>query len=251
MIRFSSNFRWLLTIAAVAGALLFTGSTDAGPVVFVFVMAGWVASICVHEFGHAFAARLGGDHSATTAAYLDFDPARYVDPVGSLLWPTLLVAIGAFGFPGGAVYLNIGALRSDLWRSVVSAAGPFASLLCALLLALPLAFGLEDRIGTLTFWSAVALLAELQVVGVLLNLLPIPSFDGWGILEPHLPIALRRAVEPIRPVAALVVLAALVMVPPIGHAFFNTAGVLTSLLGVDPGLSWDGWENFRFWRQAG
>lgn len=248
MIGFSSNFRWLLLIVAVAGALLFTGSTDAGPVVFVFVMAGWVASICVHEFGHAFAARLGGDHSATTAAYLDFDPARYIDPVGSLLWPALLVAIGGFGFPGGAVYLNGAALRSDTWRSIVSAAGPLASLFCALVLALPLALGLDEHIGTETFWSAVALLAELQVVGVLLNLLPIPSFDGYGILEPHLPIGLRRAVEPIRSVGALLVLAALVMVPPIGHAFFGAAGVLTSAVGVDAGLAWEGWENFRFWR---
>ncbi len=248
MIGFSSNFRWLLLIVGVAAALLFTGSTDAGPVVFIFVMAGWVVSLCVHEFGHALAARLGGDHSATTAAYLDFDPARYVDPVGSLVWPVLLVAIGAFGFPGGAVYLNTGALRSDVWRSVVSAAGPFASLLFALLLALPLAFGLDERFGTETFWTAVALLAELQIVGILLNLLPLPGFDGYGILEPHLPIELRRTLEPARAFATLLVLAALVMVPPIGQRFFGAATRITAAIGVDPGMSWDGWQNFRFWR---
>jgi Zn-dependent protease len=248
MIGFSSNFRWLLLIVGVAAALLFTGSTDAGPVVFIFVMAGWVVSLCVHEFGHALAARLGGDHSATTAAYLDFDPARYVDPVGSLVWPVLLVAIGAFGFPGGAVYLNTGALRSDAWRSFVSAAGPLASLLFALVLALPLAFGLDARIGSETFWTAVALLAELQIVGVLLNLLPLPGFDGYGILEPHLPIDVRRTLEPIRAVATLLVLAALVMVPPIGQRFFGAATRITTAIGVDPGMAWDGWQNFRFWR---
>jgi Zn-dependent protease len=248
MIGLSSNFRWLLLIVVVAGALLFTGSTDAGPVVFVFVMAGWVASICVHEFGHALAARLGGDHSATTAAYLDFDPARYVDPVGSLLWPALLVAIGAFGFPGGAVYLNPGALRSDAWRSVVSAAGSFASLLSALVLALPLAFGLDERLGAESFWTALALLVELQVVGVLLNLLPIPGFDGYGILEPYLPLGLRRTLEPTRASATLIVLAALVMVPPIGQSFFGAATRLTGVLGVDASMAWDGWQDFRFWR---
>ena len=248
MIGFSSNFRWLLLIVAVAGGLLFTGSTDAGPVVFVFVMAGWVASICVHEFGHAWAARLGGDNSATTAAYLDFDPARYVDPVGSLLWPVLLVAIGAFGFPGGAVYLNTAALRSRAWRSIVSGAGPFASLLCALVLALPIALGLDQRLGTETFWNAVALLAELQIVGVLLNLLPLPGFDGYGILEPHLPLALRRTLEPARAFATLIVLGALVMVPPIGRTFFGAATRITMAIGVDPGMAWDGWQDFRFWR---
>jgi Zn-dependent protease len=248
MIGFSSNFRWLLLIVGVAAALLFTGSTDAGPVVFIFVMAGWVVSLCVHEFGHALAARLGGDHSATTAAYLDFDPARYVDPVGSLVWPVLLVAIGAFGFPGGAVYLNTGALRSDAWRSFVSAAGPLASLLFALVLALPLALGLDERFGAETFWTAVALLAELQIVGVLLNLLPLPGFDGYGILEPYLPIDLRRTLEPVRAVATLLVLAALVMVPPVGQRFFGAATRITTAIGVDPGMAWDGWQNFRFWR---
>ena len=248
MIGFSSNFRWLLLIFAVAGGLLFTRSSDAGPVVFVFVMAGWVASICVHEFGHAWAARLGGDHSATTAAYLDFDPARYVDPVGSLLWPVLLVAIGAFGFPGGAVYLNTAALRSDAWRSIVSAAGPFASLLCGLVLALPIALGLDQHLGAETFWNAVALLAELQIVGVLLNLLPLPGFDGYGILEPHLPLGLRRTLEPTRPFATLIVLAALVMVPPIGQSFFGAATWITTAIGVDPSMAWDGWQDFRFWR---
>jgi len=248
MVGFSSNFRWLLLIVVVAGALLFSGSTDAGPIVFVFVMAGWVASICVHEFGHALTARLGGDHSATTAAYLDFDPARYVDPVGSLVWPALLVAIGAFGFPGGAVYLNTGALRSDAWRSLVSAAGPIANLLCALILALPLALGLDERLGAETFWTALALLVELQIVGVLLNLVPLPGFDGYGILEPHLPMSLRRTLEPARAFATLILLAVLVMVPPVGQSFFGAATRITSAIGIDGSMAWEGWQNFRFWR---
>ena len=45
--------------------------------------------------------------------------------------------MGGIAFPGGAVYINIHALRKPNYRSLVSAAGPLANLLCLLLLALP------------------------------------------------------------------------------------------------------------------
>lgn len=247
MIGVSSNFRWLLAVAAVAGLLLATGSTDAGPVVFVFVTTGWVASICLHEFGHAVVARLGGDTGVEGHGYLDLDPVRYLDPVNSLLWPTLLVAIGAFGFPGGAVYVDPAALRSDRWRSAVAAAGPLASALVFVVLALPIAWGLDLRFGTPTFWNAVAFLAELQVVGLLLNLLPVPGLDGWGILEPHLPPAVRRAAEPAKLWATLLLMAVLVMVPTVGARFFLAAGRITAAAGIDPSMAWAGWQDFRFW----
>jgi hypothetical protein len=82
MFGLSSNFRWLLLVVAVSGALLFTGSSDAGPVVFVFVLAVWVVSICLHEFGHALVAWLGGDRSIPGKGYLTFDPARFWEAIG-------------------------------------------------------------------------------------------------------------------------------------------------------------------------
>lgn len=248
MIGLSSNFRWLLLLVAVSGLLLFTGSSDAGPVVFVFVMAGWVVSICIHEFGHALVAWYGGDHAIPSQGYLTFDPARYVDPINSLLWPSLLVVIGAFGFPGGAVYVNEAALRSDRWRSAVSAAGPFGSLLVFVVLVMPLSLGLDARLGAPTFWNAVALLAELQMVGILLNLLPIPGFDGYGILEPHLPVDLRRSLEPAKAWATLALMAVLVMVPSVGGSFFRAADRITAAMNVDDDMAWDGYQSFRFWR---
>ncbi len=251
MIGLSSNFRWLLLLFAVPGVLLLTGSSDAGPVVFVFVMAGWIVSICIHEFGHAVVAWAGGDHAIPSQGYLSLDPARYIDPVNSLVWPSLLVVVGAFGFPGGAVYVNNAALRSNVWRSAVSAAGPIGSFLVFLVLALPLAFGLDERFGAEAFWNAVAFLAELQVVGILINLLPIPGFDGWGILEPYLPADVRRAAEPSKAWATLVLMAVLVFVPTVGGRFFVAASRISQSAGVDPGMAWYGYQSFRFWRNLG
>lgn len=248
MIGISSNFRWLLLVIAVSGGLLFTRTSEAGPVAFVFVMAGWIASICIHEFGHAVVAWAGGDRGIPGKGYLTFDPARYIDPVGSLLWPVLLVVIGAFGFPGGAVYVDTRALRSDLWRSAVAAAGPAASFLVFLAVALPLTFGLDERFDAPVFWNSLAFLAELQVVGVILNLLPIPGFDGYGILEPHLPTSLRRALAPAKAFATLIVMAVLVMVPGVGNRLFTASAKVTTAFAVDPEMAWSGYQSFRFWR---
>lgn len=251
MIGLSSNFRWLLLVVAVSGALLFTGSSDAGPVVFVFVLATWVMSICVHEFGHALVAWFGGDHSIPGKGYLTFDPARYIDPVNSLLWPTLLVVIGAFGFPGGAVYVETGALRSDRWRAAVSAAGPFSSLCVWGLAVAPFALGLDDRHGSETFWNALAFAAEMQMVGVLINILPIPGFDGWGIVEPALPRSVVRAVAPAAQWSTLLLMAVLVMVPAVGGRFFSAAAHIGATASVDPRSAWEGWRDFRFWEAIG
>ena len=94
--------------------------------------------------------------------------------------PLLFLALGGIGLPGGAVYIERHRLRSKWWGAAVSAAGPAANLLLALLLAAPFALGLVDtnviefdvagwQIETSsvwensTLWSAVAFLAMLQI----------------------------------------------------------------------------------------
>ena len=64
---------------------------DVGPLayaaVFVFVIAGWVVSLCLHEFGHAFTAWKFGDRDIALRGYLDLDPRRYSHPVLSIVLP--------------------------------------------------------------------------------------------------------------------------------------------------------------------
>src|SRR5262245_38736576 len=47
--------------------------------VFPFVLAGWVVSLCLHEFGHALAAFVCGDRSVRDKGYLTLDPLHYTD----------------------------------------------------------------------------------------------------------------------------------------------------------------------------
>src|SRR5689334_4013587 len=92
--------------------------------VFPFVLIGFVISLCLHEFGHAITAYVCGDRSVRESGYLTLDPMRYADPVSSILFPILVMAIGGIGLPGGAVYVRTNLLRHRIYGSLVSAAGP-------------------------------------------------------------------------------------------------------------------------------
>src|SRR5689334_6721712 len=71
--------------------------------VFVFVLGGWIASVCVHEFAHAYAAYRAGDRSVESRGYLTLNPFKYTHPVLSILMPLLAIVGGGFALPGGAV----------------------------------------------------------------------------------------------------------------------------------------------------
>ena len=161
--------------------------------VFPFVLAGWLISLCLHEFGHAIIAYRSGDRSVLANGYLTLDPLRYTDLQFSIFWPLVYLAIGGVGLPGGAVYLNKHMIRSPADRSLVSAAGPFATLTVFVLLLVIL----RATEGTISapFYAGLAFLAFLQLTALVLNLLPVPGLDGWGVIEPWLRTICRNSVH--------------------------------------------------------
>src|SRR5207244_16785 len=111
-------------------------------------------SRCIHEFGHAFVAYLGGDRSVAGAGYLKLNPLRYTNVTMSLVLPIIFLLLGGIALPGGAVYINHSALRSEVWSSAVSIAGPVGTVLCGLLIAGVFFVALQPswiRAGSLNF----------------------------------------------------------------------------------------------------
>jgi Zn-dependent protease len=212
--------------------------------VFGFVLAGWIVSLCLHEFGHAYLAYRAGDHSVAAKGYLTLDPLKYGDPILSFAMPVLFVLLGGIGLPGGAVWIDRSAIQGRLRHSLISAAGPIANLIFAVVLAV--------TVSNLTsgdhsyFWTALAYLTFLQVTAALLNLLPIPGLDGFGIVEPYLP---RTWVKQANEIGgyAFFGLIALLWIPAINRAFFNTIFHITDLLGVNHTAIAFGDFVFRFW----
>ena len=201
---------------------------------FAFIIGGWLISLCLHEFGHAVTAFWGGDESVEHKGYLTLNPLKYTHPIISVVIPLVMLLMGGIAFPGGAVYINIHALRKPNYRSLVSAAGPLANLLCLLLLALPfgkLPFYFFFSRAPMEFLSAIGLLALLQMVGLFINLLPIPGLDGFGILEPFLPREWLGFAGFVRPFGFLIVFFLLSAKSPISNFFWSNVWSAMELVG--------------------
>src|SRR3984893_6060226 len=100
----SPVFLGLVLITAVGGALLWFNVAPLArpPIVIVFVVAGWITSVCIHEFAHALVAYLGGDRSVVASGYLTLDPLRYTNVLLSLVMPVAFLLLGGIGLPSGA-----------------------------------------------------------------------------------------------------------------------------------------------------
>ncbi|MBC6458043.1 site-2 protease family protein [Actinomadura sp. HBU206391] len=212
---------------------------------FGFVAGAWIVSLCLHEFGHAFFAYRSGDDSIATKGYLTLNPLKYADPILSFAIPVLFMLIGGIGLPGGAIWIERGKIRGRLRHSLISAAGPLANLAFALILAFVVKILAEDdhRI----FWSGLAFLTFLQVTAALLNLLPIPGLDGFGIIEPYLPREWARKASEIGGYAFFILIA-LLWLGPINRVFFDAIYTLTDALGIGRLPIELGHLLFQFWK---
>lgn len=214
---------------------------------FYIVMVGWVFSVCLHEFAHAWVAYKGGDHTVRDKGYLTFNPLKYTDPYFSILLPILFLVIGGLGLPGGAVYIERSLLRSRSRETAVSLAGPAANLLLVLIIGALFKFGFLQSDPSSLASVSFAFLLHLQISAIILNLLPIPPLDGFGAIAPWLSESARERGYANGTVALFVLFIALSFVPAINHVFWSTVFRIDSLFGVDPSLIRVGWRTFRFW----
>ena len=150
-----------------------------------------IVAITFHEAAHGFVAHLLGDDTAWRLGRVSFNPAKHIDPFGTILLPGMLLLFHApflFGY-AKPVPVNFRALRSPRRDMVlVAAAGPVMNIALALVAAL--AFHIVGYLpGTSAEWSADNLknAVILNVVLAVFNLFPVPPLDGGRILVGILP----------------------------------------------------------------
>lgn len=247
----SPVFLILVALAAAGGTLAALepfGSRLAGLGVFIFILAGWLVSVCLHEFAHAYVAYRGGDHSVIGNDYLRLNPFRYVHPLLSVVLPIIWIAYGGIGLPGGAVMIHRHQLRSRAWASAVSASGPAVNLALAGIAIGSLQF-FNNGQHNFELYAAISWFAWLQVSVVVLNLLPIPGLDGWGIIEPWMSPTSVDSVAKIRPFGILIVVG-LLWIPSLNSGFTSVVDHLATWLGDPEGLPWFGSQLFKFWHHT-
>jgi len=214
-----------------------------------FVVGGWVISVCVHEFGHAAVAYLGGDRDVAASGYLTLNPLKYTNVLMSIVFPVFALLLGGYALPGGAVFVNWAALRSKSWDSLVSLAGPATNALFALVIAAVFWLALHLQwitIANVNFFGALALLGFFEVFATLLNLVPIPPLDGFGIMRPWLPWSVQASAARFGMAGYLLIFFLLFYVRPVAGAIIDLVSAITTLLGIHPFFVTLGDQNMRF-----
>ncbi len=238
-------FPLIVVLGIISG--YFAARTAAGFWIFLTVIVGWVISLCLHEFAHAVVALAGGDTSVKGRGYLTLNPLLYTSPVYSLVIPLILLAVGGIPLPGGAVLIENHRLRTKWWSSLVSAAGPLTNFILGVICtAVSASLIVDGEFGGLT--ASLAFLALLQFVTAILNVLPVPGFDGFGIIEPYLPGQWRPLIAQIRPWAPLVLFALLWSSARVSHWVFGPAQHLFEAFGGSWQAAYVGQTLFRFWQ---
>lgn len=183
--------RALLVVLGVVAVWLLVrrGVVGADTALLLGVLFG---SVILHEVSHGAMALRFGDDTAARAGRLTLNPARHVDPFGTIVLPAVLVLVNAppFGW-AKPVPVNPSRMRDPRNHSlVVSLAGPAVNVA----LALAAAVALRPLIPTGGYGGDVPLgheaLFALGVVNVVLavfNLLPLPPLDGSAVVERLLP----------------------------------------------------------------
>ncbi|MFD3678080.1 site-2 protease family protein [Streptomyces sp. NPDC058613] len=245
--RISAVFLGIAAVMAVTGWAVWTGySTSAGLAVFLFVTSAWIVSLCLHEYAHARTALHGGDLSVGAKGYLTLNPLKYTHALLSIVLPVLFVILGGIGLPGGAVFIERDRIQGRWKHSLISAAGPLTNVAFAVVCTAP--FWLDALDGVpLEFRFALAFLALLQVSAAILNFLPVPGLDGYGVIEPWLSHRVRREMAPLAQFGLIAVFA-LLWIPEVNTFFFDVVRGLLSALGVPDLDTYCGRELYTFWR---
>ena len=179
-----------------------------------------IFAITIHEAAHGYAARKFGDNTAYALGRVSLNPAKHIDPIGTILLPLLLILMSSPFLVGYAkpVPVNFSHLRNPKIDSIwVALAGPGSNFIQAIIWAafwvIILGIGIQEP-----FLSSMAKAGVLWNISLLVfNLFPLPPLDGGRILAGLLPTRQSIALGRLEPWGFFIVL---------GLAFTGVIGAL-------------------------
>jgi Zn-dependent protease len=189
------------TIIVVIGVALFailirTHRIDRFEIIYFLVL---IPSIILHEISHGVVALAFGDDTAKRAGRLTLNPAKHIDPVGTILVPAVLSlsGLGAYGW-AKPVPVNPSRLRSPRNHTViVSLVGPLTNFALAGLFGVLFVLVTPSPIRQIVYAQGVyppTLLQQIVFIGGIanivlgvFNLIPCPPLDGASVLERFIP----------------------------------------------------------------
>ena len=140
-----------------------------------------IVALTLHEFAHAYVADLQGDRLPRAMGRVSLNPARHLDPFG-----TILIFLVGFGW-GKPVEFRPQAFASKRFGSaLVALAGPLMNLLLAILAAVVFR-PVFNTSGCGTLATFLLTFTGINVLLAVFNLVPLPPLDGSRLLTVFLP----------------------------------------------------------------
>lgn len=221
------------------------------PVFALLWILALLLSVVLHEYGHAWAAIWQGDDTPTKNGRFDWNPLRYLDFIGLLMF--LLIGFGALGF----VRTRPDKYRNPVWGSfIVSIAGIVMNLVLLLIAALvlrgigaradslfeELPLGVMNPVlaGGFAYSAAgvsdaalyfVAQLVTLNITLAVFNALPIPPLDGANALAAIIPGRLGESLRiNLAGSSWLVIVVIVLLREPLGNLLYGLERIVVTAL---------------------
>jgi Zn-dependent protease len=174
-------------------------------------------ALSAHEAAHAWAALKLGDPTASRMGRITLNPIAHIDPIGTILFPLMLIVMRApflFGYakPVPVNPLNLRNPKRD--NLLISAAGPLSNLAVAVIAFIGiiiLKFLDPNLFVSKTRFSYLILLIlyNIIIINVILatfNLIPVPPLDGSGVLMGFLSDESAQKYDQIRPYGMIIII---------------------------------------------
>jgi Zn-dependent protease len=176
----------------------------------IFVVPVLLA-ITLHEAAHGYVAKLYGDATAFMLGRVTLNPAKHIDPVGTIILPLVIGFVTNWSFLFGyakPVPVNASNLRNPRRdMALVALAGPVSNyiqaLIWALLYVLMAGIGIDER-----YFLEVAKAGVLvNIIMAVFNLFPLPPLDGGRVLASLVPARYAELLDRIEPYGFFIVMA--------------------------------------------
>lgn len=163
-----------------------------------------IFAITLHEAAHGWMASKFGDQTASIMGRVSLNPAKHIDPFGTIILPLMMLTLGGFIFgwakPVPIAWQNLRNPRRDM--AFVALAGPAANLVMAFFWAIlakcsHLIFINPHMHETLRSTALFIHLTSrfgimINCVLLVINLIPIPPLDGSRVIASLLPPDLAK-----------------------------------------------------------